>query len=55
MTMIELIGWLQREEEALEEMVYGSERLAESQFLLKLGRLEEVRRILRKLQKNGMI
>jgi hypothetical protein len=55
MTMIEMICWLQNEEEALEEMVYGSEKLAESQFLIKLGRLEEVRKILRKLQKNGMI
>jgi hypothetical protein len=55
MTMIEMICWLQKEEVALEDMVYGSERLEESEFNLKLGRLEEVRRILRKLQKNGMI
>jgi hypothetical protein len=55
LTMIELICFLQREEEELEGLIYGRENLEEGEFNNKQGRLDEVRRILRKLQRNGTL
>lgn len=56
MTMIELIAWLQKEEFELEDMLYSRDNdMEEGEYQIKQGRLEEVRRILRKLQRNGMI
>lgn len=60
MTMIDFICWLQKEKEELEEMLdaYDYEHEIENkdeEWLIKQGRLEEVKRILRKLTRSGVV